>query len=295
MAVKTGYKKNELARAERELITAARALVSALPAAPIGAPQLVCCCDRCIDPPALAAIMKTPPKDWPRDLVSQYYGGAGAVGVDDSAEGRDEAWIVLTHTVSLLAQGIALPSDEQRDFTRANHFIEPEYWTMNLLRTGVIASRDPLEIAQMRAVLTDCVALAAAKGGRLLRDALSFLALTGDGLRPALASVKDLPARKQLRFWTSFAGWIDHSPHPRYSVRGIDLHQHYFAMPVEGREALCAALEDPATERLIERYAFAAQDADWARYLSRLLQWREATLLSTQWSERAKETLMDRR
>ncbi len=295
MAVRTGYKNAELARAGRDLVAAASALVSTLPATLIGTPRLVCCCDRCIDPPALSAIMRTPPQEWSCDLISQYYGGAGAVGGDDSPEGQEEAWIVLVHTIALLAEGIALPRDEQRDFMRANHFIEPEYWTMNLLRTGVVQTRRAQDNAQVQAVLTDCVALAAAKGGRLLRDALGFLALTGDGLPPFLASIKGWPARRQLRFWTSLCGWIDHSPHPRNPVHGIDLHQYHIAMPVAGREALCAALEDPATERLIERYALAAQDEDWARYLSRLLQWREATLLSTQWSDRATETLMDRR
>ncbi len=295
MAVKTGYKKEELAEMSERLLADAQALVSTLQSETLDELRLVCCCDRCIDPPALRALCATPPSGWSRDLMSQYYGGAGAVGAAGGLAEQVEAWIVLVHTIALLAQGTTLSRDDQRAFMRNNHFIEPEHWTMNLIRSGVLENRPAADIERLATLLNDCALLASARDSSMLRDALTFSGLVEGALSKTLASIRALPPRKRLRFWTNFAGWIDHGPTLKRSITGIDLHRWYRAMPPEGREALLAALEDVDVARLIERYAYAAQDETWARYLSRLLEWREATILSTQWSDVTNETLMDRR
>lgn len=58
-------------------------------------------------------------------------------------------------------------------------------------------------------------------------------------------------------------------------------------MPEPQVEALMLALDHSDTERLLERYALAATDREWLTYLSRLMQWRDATLAQSFFSDRS--------
>lgn len=134
--------------------------------------------------------------------------------------------------------------------------------------------------------MVDLVIYAAATRSLRLNDALTYTAMITDALPEILEVVRASPPRKHLRFWVAFAGGQVTSHTNGQTNPGFDLRISFSNMSEAGIDAVMAGLEHPETERMMERYAFAATDRAWLTYLSRLLKWRGNTVLATLWSER---------
>lgn len=284
MSVNTGYKKAELAEMNARLTAQAEALVAGLPSAPLRELALVCACSNCIDVPAYDLLIRMPPPNLTPDLIGQYFGGVAVVEGGTSVEDQFEARVVFTHVLAQLAEATLRDRPQERVYLRQHYSIEPEHWTRTLLKTGFHDALPEAERDRICAQLADIVFYAGASGSGRLCDALTYLGMLTDALPGVLEAVRQGPPRRQLRFWTTFVGW-QVSSHPKGRTDpGFDLNVMLSSMPEAGIDAMCAALEHPETERMIESYAFAAQDPEWLLYLSRLLKWRENTVLATLWS-----------
>ncbi|ABD53465.1 hypothetical protein [Jannaschia sp. CCS1] len=286
MAVRTGYKTAELAAQAERIKLQAAALVADLPRQPLQVLELVCACDRCIDPPAYDQLIRTPPPQLTTYMVGQYFGGAGAVKVETGMAEQREARIILTHVLAHLGEAVCRSREEERKYYRQAYFIEPAYWIEGLFRTGVIDTLSHEVATQIRVYLMEVVTHASAKGSARLNDALTYLALATTALPDVLERYRTGPSRRHLRFWTSVAGGLVQRGPDGQNPRGVDLYKWFDAMPEPAVETLVLALDHPDTERMMERYALAAQDRDWLTYLSRLMQWREATLAQSFFSDR---------
>lgn len=285
MAVKTGYKKAELAAQAARIRTQAAALVAELPTQPLQALELVCCCPMCIDEDVYLQLVRTPPPQFTPGQIGQYFGGAGAVRVEIGAQEQREARVIFTHVLACLGAAVLRSREEERAYRRQDYFIEPEYWILSLLRTNFIDALPHAVVAQFRVYLIEVVNHAIATGSGRLSDALTYLALTTNALPDVLEKLRTGPPRRYLRFWTALArGYVSSDPEmTRQSV--WDIHGAYNAMPIPGRLQLLEAMEAPEVEVLITRYALAAKDEGWLLYLSRLLEWRDRSVLATRYSE----------
>ena len=286
MAVKTGHKEADLAAQEARIKTQSAALVAELPRQPLQVLELVCCCDRCIDPPAYRQLIRTPPPAITTAMIGQYFGGAGAVIIDTGEAEQREARVILTHVLAHLGDAVCRTRDEERTYARQVYFIEPAYWIEGLFRTGVTGTLSHGVRAQIRVYLTEVVTYAAATGSARLGDALTYMTLATSALPDVLEGFRTGPARQHLRFWTSLAGGQVRRGEGGKNPRGMDLFRSFDLMPERSVETLMLALDHPETERMMERYALAARDQEWLIYLSRLLQWREATLSQSFFSDR---------
>lgn len=286
MPVKTGYKIAELTVQAERIKTQAAALVAELPSKPLQVLELVCSCDRCIELDVYMQLIRTPPPQFTVDQIGQYFGGAGAVPIDIGEEEQREARIIFTHVLAHLGHSILRTREQERTYDPAIYFVEPAYWIESLMKTGFIDTLPHEVKAQMRVYLLEVVAHAAAKDSARFRDALIYLTMATDALPQLLEDVRTGPPRKHLRFWTSVAsGLVNRGPGGK-NPRGIDLYSWFATMPERAVDTLMLALDHPETERMMERYAMAAKDEGWLTYLSRLLQWREATLQQSFFSTR---------
>lgn len=261
-------------------------MVAELPREPLREILLMCSCDRCIDPPAYGQLIRVPPPDVTPDLIGQYFGGAGAVHAGQSEQEQYEARVIFTHVLWHLVEAVTAPDrTEERAYARRHSFVEPEHWTYSLLRTDFHTAMPEPAATQMRALLVDVVWYAIANGSPRLQDTLIYLAMVADALPEVLEDLRKGPPRRYLRFWTTIAGGSV-SSHPDMTRQArFDIHLFFNAMPVEGRMQLLAAMSDPDVEAMISRYAFAAREEGWLLYLSRLLDWRDRSILVTEQSE----------
>lgn len=286
MPIKTGYKKADLAAQAGRIKTQADALVAGLPRQPLQGLELVCGCDRCIDPPVYDHLIRTPAPQFTTRMVGQYFGGAGAVPIDIGEREHREARVFFTHVLAHLGEAVCRSREEERNYFRTDYHIEPAYWIENLIKTGFLDTLAHEVKAQMRVYLMEVTTYAAATGSARFNDALTYLAMATDALPQLLENLRNGLPRKHLVFWATLAGG-GVSTHPsRRNPSGADLYLTFHAMPERGVEALMLALDDPQTERMMERYALAAKDQAWLTYLSRLMQWREATLSRSSLSDR---------
>lgn len=286
MAVKTGYKKADLAAQAARIKVQSAALIAKLPRQPLQVLELVCGCDRCIDPPIYAQLIRTPPPAMTTDMIGQYFGGAGAVSIDAGEVEQREARVILTHVLAHLGDAVCRTREDERSYARKVYFIEPAYWIEGLFRTGVIDTLPHGVAAQIRVFLGEVVTHAAATGSARLGDALTYLALATNALPDVLDGFRKGHSRYHLRFWTTLAGGQVRRGDDGQNPRGMDLFWWFDLMPEPAVEALMLALDHPETGRMMERYALAARDEEWLIYLSRLLQWREATLARSFFSDR---------
>ncbi|MEJ6395641.1 hypothetical protein V8J82_20450 [Gymnodinialimonas sp. 2305UL16-5] len=284
MAVRTGYKKSEIRGLACRISDRSNALVAALPEDPLRELHLVCCCDRCIDPEALQRIRKTPPTRLTDDLINQYFGGAAAVEAATDEQARLEAYIILTHVIAHLGHMTTLPDAEARDYSRQHHYLPADYLIPYLFATGFAPRLGPQKQAEINDYLLDLARYAVAKRARSFDNVLCYLSLFGNRLPDLFEEFRQARPLRQLRLWTTLArGHVTSHPDGRASPK--DLHLWFSGMPLADRQHLLAALEAPQTAMLIERFAFAARDRDWLTYLSRLLEWREMSILATRYSE----------
>lgn len=285
MAVKAGYKKTELAAQADRIRTQAAAMVADLPAQPLQVLELVCGCPMCIDETAYLQLIRTPPPEFTKAQIGQYFGGAGAVPVDIGAPEQREARVIFTHVLAHLGDAVLRPRDQERTYRYEDYFIEPAYWIASLFRTEFIGIL-PHEVAtQYRVYLTDVVTYASATGSARLSDALTYLALATPALPDVMETFRTGPPRRYLRFWTTLAGGSVSSDPAMTRQARWDIHLACDAMPVPARMQLLDAMAAPEVEALITRYAMAARDEAWLLYLSRLLEWRDGSVLATRFSE----------
>lgn len=284
MPVKTGYEISELTVQAERIKTLAAALVAELPSKPLQALELVCVCDRCIELNVYLQLIRTPPLQFTMDQIGQYFGGAGTVPIDIGEAGKREAHIIFTHVLAHLGYSILRTREQERTYRSATYFIKPAYWIESLMKTGFIETLPHEVKVQMRVYLLEVVTHAAAKNSAHFHDALTYLTMATDALPQLLEDVRTGPSRKHLRFWTSVAsGLVTRGPGGE-NPAGIDLYSWFSSMPERAVDTLMLALDHPKTERMMERYAMAAKDEEWLTYLSRLLQWREATLQQSSFS-----------
>ncbi|OAN69110.1 hypothetical protein A8B78_21705 [Jannaschia sp. EhC01] len=278
MAVKTGYKKREVADLRARIKAHRAALRTHLPDAPLGDLRLVCGCSNCIDDDAYQALTTIPvPALTPRQ-VSFYFGGAGVMAPDTGAEARVEAFGIFLHVLDALAEAVLAEREVEGSYRRAWDFVEPEYWHLPLYRSGFLEDLTGPQRTQIADFLVDCVELGIAKNLPRMDDALVFLSLVTDRFGAVLEGIAKGPPRRQLAFWIAVAGWAPNSPAGKKN-NGVKNFCNSFAfMEESARHALEDALADPEVEILLDRYAFAAKDREWLGFLSRLVAWRENTV-----------------
>lgn len=137
----------------------------------------------------------------------------------------------------------------------------------------------------MRSLLVDITHYAVANGSPLLSKTLTYLSIVTNALPEVLERVRTGLPRQHLRLWTTLAGGAV-SSHPDATQQArFDIHLFCHAMPIEGRFQLLSAMASSEVEALITRYALAAKDEAWLLYLSRLLEWRDRSILATEYSE----------
>lgn len=263
MAIKTGYKKADLAAQTARIKVQSAALVAGLPRQPLQMLELVCGCDRCIDRPAYDQLIRTPPPSMTTDSIGHYFGGAGAVRIDTGAAEQREARVILTHVLAHLGDAACRTLEDERTYARQVYFIEPAYWIDGLFRTGVIDTPPHGVKAQIRVFLVEVVTYAAATGSARLGGALTYMALATHALPDVLDAFRTGPPRHHLRFWTTFAGGHVRRGEGGQNPRGVDLFQWFDLMPEPAVEALMLTLDHSKTERMMERYGLAAKDSDW--------------------------------
>lgn len=286
MPVRTGYKKSEIAALSQHVTDRGDALIADLPRTPMWDLTLTCNCERCIDPEFLPLLQKTEPPDLTERMIGQYFGGVAAVLSTTDEAAQYEARVVMTHLLAHLGRVVALPREEARALKRQYYYLDPDYLVRYMLDTGFVAQLPPKVAAQIEAYLVDVVHLAVARGATSLDSALCYLALFTDALPKVLEGYRRGAPRRHLRFWSAVAGGSVGSEPSGPRGRGKDFHLFYSGMPLDDVARLLAALEAPEVPRLIERYAFQARDQGWLQYLSNLLEWREATILATRFSDR---------
>lgn len=285
MAVKTGYTTGELGTLRERIARRADALIADLPREPLWQLNLTCTCDRCIDPDVLPVLCKTAPPHMTDRMISQYFGGVTASLTDQTEASQYEARVILTHVMAHLGRMIILPREAAREMSVRLSYVDADYMIPGLFKTDFLPQVPVATKADMRSYLLDVAHYAIAAKTTRLDDVLCYLALFTDALPEFIDTYRTGPPRRHLRFWTSIAGGS--VSNDRTGVRGgKDFHLFYSGMPRADRERLLAALEAPEVPLLIERYAFQARDPQWLQYLSNLLEWREATILATKFSDR---------
>lgn len=196
-------------------------------------------------------------------MLRDYFSAAGAVPDVLSPYQATEGRVVLTHVLAHLAEAVVQPRHKERAFYRTAYFIEPEYRLTDLLDAGLLETLPDATRTEIRAFLVDVVRHAAATGSALFSYTMIYLCLMTDALAQVLEGLRTGPPRQHLRFWTTFAGGhVSKAPEAR-GANGINLFSLYDLVPEPCVETMLSALEHPETERLFERYAFAAQDDEW--------------------------------
>ena len=189
MGIKTGCKKAELTRLADSIEAQGVALVADFPAGRLQRLQLTCCCDRCIDPDALAALCRINPAEVTDDLISQCFGGVGAVGTLQDEEARYEARAILTHVLRQLGHATCLKTDDALPYMRVRPYFDADYLVPHLVKTGFIPRLPPEVQTQLRAYLVDVVRYAIATGSRMLDKTLSYLCIFTDAFLDVLEQV----------------------------------------------------------------------------------------------------------
>ncbi|GAB5448831.1 MAG: hypothetical protein Gyms2KO_37040 [Gymnodinialimonas sp.] len=289
--MKTGYTKAENAAQAARIKAQAAAMVAELPQRPLQALELVCGCSMCIDAEAYGQLIRTPPPHMTTAMIRQYFGGAGVLEVETDASAQLEARVIFTHVLAHLGAAVCRPRTQERVHRREESFIEPNYWILPLLRTGFLDTLPHEVAAQYRVFLIDVVTHAVATGSARLGDALTYLAMVTNALPDVLEKFRIGPPRRYLRFWTTLAvGSVSSHPEMTRQARW-DIHLSCNAMPIAARLRLLDALASDEVEALITRYALAARDEGWMLYLSRLLEWRDRSVLATRFSDYRDEVL----
>ncbi|MEX3016934.1 hypothetical protein [Gymnodinialimonas hymeniacidonis] len=259
------------------------ALVADLPTAPLGTIYLACNCDNCINADALQQLRRVSPPNLTERVISQYFGGVGAVLVEANDETRNEARVILTHVIALFGKTVARPSDDPNNARRSMSYFDADYLLPDLLATNVLSHLPQEQRAQIDDYLLDVAHYAVASGSRFVDTALTYLTIFTDRFPGFLESYQSGPQRKHLRLWTALArGFATKEANTMH--RGKDIHLFYRGMPRSDRDLLLATLESKTVGDLLERYAVHAKDEEWLQYLSNLMEWREATILSTRYS-----------
>ncbi|WP_039018157.1 hypothetical protein [Halocynthiibacter namhaensis] len=284
MAIRTGYTKAELLVMARTITAQADALVAELPNQPLQVLALACDCDRCIDPDSVWALRRTPAPDLTTALVAQYLGGLGAMGLETDDDARFEARVMLTHVVTEYGRWVVQSSGVTGNKSIRPSHLSPFGIVECLFQTGVVPRLDATLQTQIQDYLSDVVRYCVAQRARGLDGALCFLSLFGGRIQDIMEEFQTGRPLRSLRFWTALArGHI--CSHQNHRTIPKDLHRWFVGMPKMDREYLLCALEEPGVERLMERFAFSAKDPGWLLYLSRLLEWREVSILATRYSE----------
>ena len=286
MAIRTGYTRSELAEMVQAVTDQADVLVAGLPNEPLREILLACNCGRCLDPEALLSLRRTPAPELIDALIAQYFSGLGATGTKTNEHARFEARVILTHAIAIIGRWVVLPSGKADRRSGPFSYLSPSGSMQCLFETGVVATLDTELRTEIQNYLSDVVRYCVAKGSPHLDSALCLLSLFGGRVQDIVAEFKvDRPLR-HLRFWTALARrHVSADPDDR--VNATDLHKWLSEMTLMDREHLLTALEEPEVGRLIERFAFNAKDEAWMLYLSRLLEWREASILATRYSKYA--------
>lgn len=279
MSVPTGYSRNEIEDLMLRIIQRRNALSGLFPRQPLGPLRLVCSCDQCIHPAALPQLEKLAPADLSPELVGQYLGAAGALDVPQDAEARSEALAIFLHVLNCLGEAVMEGRDVERTFRRVWWFVEPEYWLASLFRTGFAPTLAPKARSLVADQLSDMLQCAIARGSARIEDCVVYLGMATDALPRVLAEIRSGRPRRHLGFWVGISGASPNSPAGMKNAGVSDFRRSYRFMDESDLRLLEDALADPATGRLIERFAFAARDPEWLGYLSRLLAWRDNTVL----------------
>lgn len=288
MAIKTGHKISDLAAQVQRIRAQGVALTEDLPRAPLRHLEMLCLCSDCIEQDAFEQLIRTPPPQFTTQMLRDYFSAAGAVPDVLSPYQATEGRVVLTHVLAHLGAAVVQPRHQERAFSRTAYFIYPEYRLTDLLDAGLLETLPDATRTEIRAFLVDVVRYAAATGSALFSYTITYLCLMTDALAQVLEGLRTGPPRQHLRFWTTFTrGFVFKEPKAR-GANGVDLFSLYDLVPEQCIETMLSALEHPETERLFERYAYAAQDDEWLSYMSNLLQWREVTVTMTRFSERTR-------
>lgn len=285
MGVRTGYTKAELDAYRTEVMTCRNILHAHLPREPLRGLELVCGCELCFEPDEYLRLARTPPCDFNRADVGRYFGGAGAVNAERTPEARTEALAILLHCLDALADAVLVRDTSKEGFyRRADWFIEPSYWHEPLYATGVMDDLPQRLASAVDGLLLALVHIAVARGSPRFEDCLIYLSRASGCFEPTLHAILADRPHKRLAFWVSVSGWSPNSP-AGFENQGVsDFPRDFGFMAKPHIRLLEDALADPATERLLERFAYAARDEVWLAYLSRLVSWRENTVLRNKFS-----------
>lgn len=279
MGVPTGYSDAER-KALRDALAQGRArLRAAVPAEPMGGPLLVCSCDRCFDTTALKVLQRVPARDLTPEQIGQYFGGAGAVDIPTDDDARREAQIVFLHVMDALAEAVLADRRTERAYKREHSFVEPNYWQLGILRTGFINAMEARLREDVIGLLQVMLEICLAKGSARLEDCVDYLGCFDGALERMLERLQSGPPRRHLAFWAGLGGGAANSPAGMRGNGVSDFPRTFNLMPDTALAALIAALDAPATGRMMERFGYAAKDAEWLGFLSRLIAWRENTML----------------
>ena len=289
MALTTGYDPAQIEALCTRIGQTRQALRAFVPNEPLGELDLVCGCSDCIADADYRRLVSRSPATFTGRDIGAYFGGAGAVDAPETDEARTEAFAIYLHVLDHLADAVLASRDLERAYTRVHSFVEPSYWLEPLYATDLIDALDPAAAQKISRLLTDLTELGVARNHARLPDVLIYLSRATDRFRMVVDSFLYGPPRRHLAFWVAVAGWTPNSPAGRQNNGVSDFRRSFSFMKPEDRVFLEDALADPGRGALLERYAFAARDADWLGYLSRLVAWRENTIMRSR-SNRAEAT-----